>query len=134
MGIKDEVRDAWDGVLSPLFDEFAAEVSVEVLDTEATAVDDLYDEEEEEKIYKDPVTLTARIKIEKDRVVLPGGETVDIDGRAVFKTEDIEEKEIELDFGTLIGFKGGKYTVIHIGESSQVGDEHLLTRVVLREN
>ena len=133
MGIKDEVRDAWDGVLSPLFDEFAAEVTVEVLDAENTVVDELYGEEEEEKVYRDPIPLKARVKIEKDRVVLPGGETKDIDGRATFKTEDLNAQAVELDFGTVFRFKGEKYTVIHIQESSGVGEDFLLTRVLLKE-
>ena len=60
MGIKDEVKDAWDGVLSPLFDEFAAEVSVEILDTEATVVDDLYEEEEVTSVITDPLCDTYR--------------------------------------------------------------------------
>lgn len=131
MGIKDEVRDAWDGVLSPLFDEFAAEVIVEVLDSENTVVDELYGEEEEEKVYMEPVTIKARVKIEKDRVVLPGGETKDIDGRVTFKTEDLQAKGVKLDFGTVVRFRDEKYTVIHIQESSELGEDFLLTRVFL---
>ena len=88
--------------------------------------------EEEEKVYREPVTLKARVKIEKDRVVLPGGETKDVDGKVTFKTEDLIAQNVELDFGTLIRFKEQKYVVIHIQESSEVGEEFLLTRVFLK--
>lgn len=133
MGIRDEVMDAWDNTLSPLFDEFAAEVSVEVLDKDATVTDDLYDEETDGKVYKEPVVIKGRVKIGKDRLVLPGGESVDIDGRVTFKTEDLDAGAVDMDFGVRITFKGIPYIVIHIQETSEVGEEFLLTRVFLRE-
>jgi len=132
MGIKDEVMDAWSDVLSPLFDEFAADVSVEMLDESSTVTDDLYDEPVQTKNYKPPVTIKGRVKIEKDRLVLPSGESKDIDGRITFKTEDLRANGIQLDFGTRINFKGKNYIVIHIEETSEVGDEFLLTRVFLQ--
>jgi hypothetical protein len=131
MGIRDGIRHAWDDVLSPLFDEFATEVSVEVLDKETTVADALYDEAVETKKYLPPVALKARIKIAKERLVLPGGELKDIDGKATFKTGDLKAAGVNLDFGTRIGFKGKSYKVVHIEETSSVGDEFLLTKVFL---
>jgi len=125
--------DAWDNTLSPLFDEFAADVSVEVLDKDATVTDDLYDEETDEKVYKEPVVLKGRAKIGKDRLVLPGGESMDIDGRVTFKTEDLLAGGIDMDFGIRITFKGIPYIVIHFQETSEVGEDFLLTRVFLQE-
>lgn len=131
MGVRDGIKDAWDDVLSPLFDEFASDVSIEVLDKDTTVVDDLYDEAVETKRYLPPVAMKARVKIEKDRLVLPGGELKDIDGKATFKTEDLKAAGINLDFGTRVNFKGKGYTVVHIEETSSLGDEFLLTRVFL---
>lgn len=131
MGIRDGIRHAWDDVLSPLFDEFATEVSVETLDKDTTATDELYDEAVETKEYLPPVALKARIKIAKERLVLPGGEFKDIDGKATFKTGDLKANGIQVDFGTRIGFKGKGYKVVHIEETSSVGDEFLLTKVFL---
>ena len=131
MGVKDGIKDAWDDVLSPLFDEFASDVSIEALDKDTTVTDDLYDEAVETKRYLPPVTLKARVRIEKDRLVLPGGELRDVDGKATFKTGDLKTNGIEMDFGTRIGFKGRSYKVVHIEETSSLGDEFLLTRVFL---
>jgi hypothetical protein len=131
MGVKDGIKDAWDDVLSPLFDEFASDVSIEVLDKDTTVTDDLYDEPVETKRYFPPVVIKGRVKIEKDRLVLPGGEFKDIDGKATFKTEDLRAAGINLDFGTRIGFRGRSYKVVHIEETSSLGDEFLLTRVFL---
>ena len=62
MGLRDGVKAAWRGALSPLFEEFAGEVQVEGLDRSAPAVDPLYDEPTGEKQYLPPVTLKARWK------------------------------------------------------------------------
>lgn len=131
MGIRDGIKDAWDDVLSPLFDEFASDVSIDVLDKDSTVKDDLYDEAAETKRYLSPVAVKGRVKIAKERLVLPGGEMKDIEGKATFKTEDLKANGIEMDFGTRIGFKGKSYGVVHIEETSGVGDEFLLTRVFL---
>ena len=132
MGIKDEVMDTWSDVLSPLFAEFAADVSVEMLDERGTVTDDLYDEPIQTKNYKPPVVIKGRVKIEKDRLVLPSGESKDIDGRITFRTEELKANGIQLDFGARISFKGKNYIVIHIEETSEVGAEFLLTRVFLQ--
>jgi len=131
MGIRDGIKDAWDDVLSPLFDEFASDVSIEVLDRNTTVKDDLYDEAVEAKRYLPPVVIKGRVKIAKERLVLPGGEFKDIDGKATFKTEDLDANGIQMDFTTRIGFKGRSYSVVHIEETSGVGDEFLLTKVFL---
>lgn len=132
MGLRDEVKTAWDDVMSPLFDEFAADVAIEVLDTENTVRDDLYDESVQTKKYKDPVIIKGRAKIGKDRLVLSSGESKDIDGRITFKTEDLKVNGIQMDFGTRINFKDKNYIVIHIEERSGIGEEFLLTRVFLQ--
>ena len=131
MGVKDGIKDAWDDVLLPLFDEFATDVSIEALDKDTTVVDDLYDEAIETKKYLPAVVIKGRVKIKKDRLVLPGGEFKDVDGKATFKTEDLKANGIEMDFGTRIGFKGKGYSVVHIEETSSLGDEFLLTKVYL---
>lgn len=131
MGVKDGIKDAWDDVLSPLFDEFASDVLIEMLDKDATVVDDLYDEAVETKRYLPSLVIKGRVKIEKDRLVLPGGEFKDIDGKATFKSEDLKANGIQMDFGTRIGFKGRSYSVVHIEEASSLGDEFLLTKVFL---
>ena len=131
MGIRDGIKDAWDDVLSPLFDEFASDVSIEVLDRNTTVKDDLYDEAVETKRYLPPVVIKGRVKIAKERLVLPGGEFKDIDGKATFKTEDLKANRIQMDFTTRIDFKGKSYSVVHIEETSGVGDEFLLTKVFL---
>ena len=128
MGIKGEVMDAWTNTLSPLFAELSAEVLVETLSESQTAVDDLYDEPIETKDYSEPVAVKARVKIEKDRLVLPSGESKDVDGRVTFRTEELLEKGIELDFGTRLTFAGQRYVVIHIERTSQVEEEFLLTK------
>jgi len=132
MGLKDEVKTAWDDVMSPLFDEFAADVSIETLDTENTIKDDLYDEVVQTKKYKEPLIIKGRAKIEKDRLVLSSGESKDIDGRITFKTEDLKANNIQMDFGTKINFQGKNYVVVHIEERSGIGEEFLLTRIYLQ--
>jgi hypothetical protein len=132
MGIKDGIKDAWDDVLSPLFDEFASDVSIEVLDRNTTVKDDLYDEAVEAKRYLPPVVVKGRVKIAKERLVLPGGGVIDTDGRATFKTEDLRANGIKLDFSTRVNFKGSAYSIAHIKETSSIGDEFLLTMVFLK--
>ena len=131
MGIRDGIKDAWEDVLSPLFDEFAADVLIEVLDKDTTVKDDLYNEPVEGKMYLPAIDIKARVKIVKERLVLPGGEFKDIDGKATFKTEDLKANGIQMGFTTRITFKGKSYSVFHIEETSGVGDEFLLTRVFL---
>ena len=132
MGIRDGIKDAWEDVLSPLFDEFASDVSIEMLDKDTTVKDDLYDEPVEGKRYLPAIALKARVKIEKERFVLPGGEVIDTDGRATFKTEDLRANGIRLDFSTRVNFKGSVYSIAHIKETSSIGDEFLLTMVFLK--
>jgi hypothetical protein len=131
MGIRDGIKDAWDDVLSPLFDEFASDVSIEVLNKDTTVKDDLYDEAAEAKRYLPPLVVKGRVKIAKERLVLPGGELKDIEGKAMFKTEDLKANGIDVDFSTRITFKGKSYSVVHIEETSGVGDEYLLMKVFL---
>jgi len=133
MDIKDELMDVWDDVLSPLFDELSADVSIELLDKSATATDDLYDEASDGKVYKPPVTIKGRVKIEKERLTLPGGGELDVDGRMTFKTKDLKENAPELDFSTRISFNGATYSVAHIEKSSQVAGDFLLTRIFIKE-
>ena len=132
MGIREDVMDAWDNTLSPMFDEFASDVAVQVIDTEATVKDELYGEAEEEKVYLPAVLLKARVKLERDRLVLPSGESVDVDGRATFKTEELQQKSVTLDFGVRVIYRTVPYTVVHIEGSSSVGNDILLMRVYLK--
>ncbi|MDI6792592.1 MAG: pectinesterase family protein [bacterium] len=92
----------------------------------------IYDESVETQ-YQPPVTIKGRAKIEKDRLVLPGGESLDVDGRVTFRTEELRAKGVQLDFGARIGVDGGSYLVIRIERTSEVGDEFLLTRVFLQK-
>ena len=137
MGLKDGVKAAWRGALSPLFEEFAGEVGVERLDRSAppqgTEIDPLYDEPTGEKQHLPPVTLKARWKLERERLVMPGGEEIDVEGRATLRTEDLAAAGIELDFASLITVEGRKLAVAHIEKGAQVGAEHLLTKVWLKE-
>lgn len=131
MGIREDVMDAWDNTLSPLFDEFATDVGVQLLDTD-TVKDDLYGEAETEKVFLPAVPLKARVKLERDRLVLPSGESLDVDGRATFKTEELEAKSVELDFGARVIYRSAPFVIVHMEGSSSVGDEILLTRVYLK--
>ena len=133
MGLKEGVRAAWRGALSPLFGEFAGEVAVECLDRSAPEVDPVYDEPIGEKQYFPPVPLKARWKLERERLVLPGGEEIDVEGRVTLRTEDIEAAGIEIDFASLVTAEGRKLAVAHVERRAQVGGEHLLTKVWLRE-
>ena len=133
MGLREGVKAAWDRALSPLFGEFAGEVLVECLDRTTPAVDPLYEEPVAAKEYLEPVALKARVKLEKERLVLPGGEEIDVEGRVTLRTEDLAAAEIEIDFAARVTVKGARYAVAHIETAGQVGEEHLLTKVWLKE-
>jgi len=133
MGLKDGVRAAWDKALSPLFGDFSGEVLVECLDRSAPAVDPLYGEPVAAKEYLEPVAFKARVKIERERLVLPSGEEIDVEGRMTLRTEDLAAAEIELDFAARITVDGVRHAVAHIETAAQVGEEHLLTKVWLKE-
>ena len=132
-GLKEGVKAAWDGALSPLFEEFSAGVQVEVLDPTTPAVDPLYGEPVAAKQYLPPVTVKARVKMEHERLVNPGGEMIDTDGRVVLRTEDLTAAGVELDFAARITVDGKQYAVAHIETAAQLGAEYLLTKVWLKE-
>ena len=133
MGVREGVLAAWQGALSPLFGEFAGEAQVEVLDRSAAEVDPVYGEPTAQKRYLPAVPLKARWKLARERLALPGGEEIDVDGRVTFRTEDIVEAGVELDFSTLVTVEGRRLAVAHIERRAQVGAEHLLTKVWLKE-
>ncbi|MHC5058544.1 MAG: hypothetical protein ACYTKD_28125 [Planctomycetota bacterium] len=133
MGLKDGVKAAWKGALSPLFEEFAGEVAVECLDRSAPPLDPLYDEPTGEKQYLPAVPLKARWKLERERLVLPGGQEIDVEGRVTLRTEDLDAAGIALDFACLVTVEGRKLAVAHMERGAQVGAEHLLTKVWVRE-
>ncbi len=133
MGLKEGVKAAWRGALSPLFEEFAGEVGVESLDRSAPELDPVYDEPVGGKQYLPPVMFKARWKLERERLVLPGGEEIDVAGRVTLRTEDIAAAGIELDFASLVTVEGRKLAIGHIEGAAQVGAEHLLTKVWLKE-
>ena len=133
MGLKEGVKAAWDNALSPLFGEFAGDVQVECLDRSAPPIDPLYGEPAGEKQYLPPATLRARWKLERERLVLPGGEEIDAEGRATFRTEDLVAAGVELDFAALVTLDGQRYAVVHVETAAQVGGEHLLTKAWLGE-
>jgi len=128
-GLKEGVKAAWDNSLSPLFEEFSADVEVEVLDPSAPAIDPLYGEPLAEKEYLPPVIMKARVKMEHERLVKPGGEEIDTDGRMTLRTEELNAAGVVLDFSSLVTVSGRKYAVAHIETAAQVGEEHLLTKV-----
>ena len=132
-GLKEGVKAAWDGALSPLFEEFSAEVQVEVLDPGAAAIDPLYGEPVAEKQYLPPVTVKARVRMEHERLVKPGGEEVDTDGRVTMRTKELEAAGVAPDFSSLVTVSGRKYAIAHIETAAQVGEEFLLTKVWLKE-
>ena len=134
MGLKDGVKAAWRGALSPLFGEFAGEVLVECIDRSAPELDPVYDEPTGEKQYLPPATLKARWKLERERLALPGGEEIDVEGRVTFRTEDLEAATVALDFASLVTVEGRRLAVAHIERRAQVGEEHLLTKVWVRES
>ena len=131
MGLKAEVDKAWEGVLSPLFAEFSAEVGVERLDTVSTATDPVYGDATPAKVYLPPVLVKARVKLVRERVVLPGGEDQEIDGRAVFRTDELSAQGLTLDFGTRVRVRNEAFTVVRVEASAGVGDRSLLTKVHL---
>jgi hypothetical protein len=133
MGLKEGVKAAWRGELSPLFEEFAGEVGVERLDRSAPAVDPVYDEPTGDKQYLPPVTFKARWKLERERLVLPGGEEIDVEGRVTLRTQDLDAAGVALDFACLVTVEGRKLAVAHIERRAQVAEEHLLTKVWVRE-
>ena len=129
MGLKAEVNRAWDEVLSPLFEEFSTDVLVEMLDKGATGKDPVYSEAVPAKLYRPPVSVKARVKLARERVISPGGEAEEIDGRAVFRTDELKVKNVTLDFGTRVTFQGEAFTVVRIAETAAVGERLLLTKV-----
>jgi hypothetical protein len=133
MGLKDGVKAVWRGALSPLFEEFAGAIHVELLDRSVPELDSVYDEPTSEKQYLPPVTLKARWKLERERLVLPGGGEIDVEGRVTLRTEDLAAAGIELDFASLVTVEGRKLAIAHIEGAAQVGGEHLLTKIWLKE-
>ena len=134
MGLKDGVRAAWDKALSPLFEEFSAEVHIQSVDAASTNIDPLYGEPVAEKLFTDPVTVHARVKLERERLVLPGGEDIEIDGKITVRSDELEDKGVSLEIGSRIAFRGERFTVAHLETRGQVGEEFLLIRVaVVRE-
>ncbi len=133
MGLKQGVKAAWRGALSPLFEEFAGAVGIECLDRSAPELDPVYDEPVGGKQYLPPVMFKARWKLERERLVLPGGEEIDVAGRVTLRTEDLTAAGVELDFASLVTVEGTKLAIAHIEGAAQVGGEHLLTKVWLKE-
>jgi len=129
MGLKEGVRSAWDKALSPLFEEFSAEVLVQSVDTTTTTVDPLYGEPVQEKRFTDPVAVRARLKLEKERLVLPGGEDIEIDGRITVRSDELEAQGIALAIGSRLTFQGERYAVVHREARAELGEEFLLIRV-----
>ncbi|MGQ9589935.1 MAG: hypothetical protein ACUVYA_06535, partial [Planctomycetota bacterium] len=103
------MEKARDNVLSPLFGEFSTEVLVQTVDVPATPADSLYGEPADGKAFTDPVPLRARIKIEKERLVLPGGEEIEIDGRVTVRKDELLAKGVSLEIGSRIAFQGGRF-------------------------
>ncbi|MBI2931817.1 MAG: hypothetical protein HYY16_09210 [Planctomycetes bacterium] len=133
MGIRDEVNKAWDNVLSPFFEELSTEVQIQTIDAASTQADPLYDEPVSAKAFTDPVPVRARVKLEKDRLVLPGGEAVEIDGRITVRTDELESKGLALDVGARVIFQGERYIVVHREARAEVAERFLLTRVAVRK-
>ena len=133
MRLKEGVKAAWRGALSPLFEEFSGEVGVECLDRSAPEVDPVYDEPTGEKRYLPPAMFRARWKLERERLVLSGGEEIDVAGRVTLRAEDLATAGVEIDFASLVTVEGRKLAIAHIEGAAQVGGKHLLTKVWLRE-
>jgi len=133
MGIRDEVDRAWDNVLSPFFAELSTEVMVQSVDTSSTQIDPLYGEPVSSKSFTDPVPVRARVKLERERLVLGGGEEVEIDGKVTVRTDELEAKGLVLDVGSRLTFQGERYTVVHKEARAEVADNFLLTRVDVRK-
>ena len=132
MGLKDEVGKAWDGVLSPLFEELSAEVLVQSVDAAASQRDPVYGEAQA-KAFTAPVPLKARVRLERDQLVLPGGGSVEIDGTVTARTDELEAKGLALDLGSRITMQGRRYTVVHRESRAEVADRFLLVRAGIRE-
>lgn len=133
MGVKDEVNKAWDNILSPFFEELSTEVLIQSVDTTSTQADPLYDEAVATKAFTDSIPVRARVKLEKERLVLPGGEAVEIDGRVTVRTDELEAKGLALDVGARVTFQGERYTVVHREARAEVAERFLLTRVAVRK-
>ncbi|MFN3485191.1 MAG: hypothetical protein ACK44W_06890 [Planctomycetota bacterium] len=127
------MNKAWDNVLSPFFEELSTEVLVQAVDAPSTQKDPLYDEPVSVKAFTDPVPVRARLKLEKERMVLPGGEAVEIDGRITMRTDELEAKGLALDVGSRITFQGERYTVVHREARAEVAERFLLTRVAVQK-
>jgi len=132
-GLKETVKGAWNGVLSPLFEEFSSDVQIECLDPAVPAVDPVYGEPVAEKQYLPPAVMKARVKVAHERLVKPGGEAIDTQGRVTIRTENLEAAGVILDFSSLVTVQGKRYAVAHIETAAQVGEDFLLTKVWLRE-
>lgn len=133
MGVRDDVHTAWDNVLSPLFEELSTEVLVQSVDSASTQTDPLYDEPVTTTAFTDPVPVRARVKLEKDRLVLPGGEAVEIDGRVTVRTDELEAKGLALELGARVTIQGERYTVVHREARAEVAEKFLLTRVAVQK-
>ena len=131
-GLSGQIKAVWNSTLSGLFADFAQDVSIEVLDKEANVVDGLYGESDGVKRYKPAVSVKARIKLGKDRVVLPGGEAHDADARVTFRTDELREKNLVLDFGSRVSFGAESFVVVHLETRCQVANDFLLTRAYLQ--
>jgi len=132
MGLKDEVGKAWDGVLSPLFEELSAEVLVQSVDLGLTQRDPVYGEATA-KAFTAPVPVKARVRLERDQLVLPGGSSVEIDGTVTARTDELEAKGLALDLGSRITFQGRRYAVVHRESRAEVAERFLLIRAGIRE-
>ena len=133
MGLKEEVSRAWDEVLSPIFEEFSTEVLVQSVDVASTVPDALYDEPAAEKAFTPPVPIRARVKLGKDRLVLAGGEAIDVDGRVTVRADELAAKGISLEIGSRITFQGERFIAVHRETGAQVADDFLLVRVSIRK-
>ncbi len=133
MGLREEVHTAWDNVLSPFFEELSTEVLVQSVDAASTQTDPLYDEPVSTTLFTDPVPVRARVKLEKERLVLPGGEAVEIDGRVTVRTDELEAKGLALELGARVTFQSERYTVVHREARAEVAEKFLLTRVAVQK-
>ena len=132
MGLLQEVRRAWDGILSPMFGEFATEVLVQDVDVPGTAKDPVYDEAEGAKVFTAPVAVLARVRLGKSRQALDAGEAEDADGTLTARTDELSSKGVSLDPGARILFGGQRFVVVRREARAQVGEDFLLIRATLR--
>ena len=77
--------------------------------------------------------MRARVKLQKERLVLPGGEDVEIDGRVTVRTDELEAKGLALEVGSRVTFRGERYTVVHREARAEVAERFLLTRAAVRK-